>query len=155
MSANKLLYDFVQWVDTVIEVWPVMGNSSVAPSGEKYLSVCSSGIKPEGYSSKSFGSEDEAVEKYLAVAKPLVTEYGCKDPVLFWRHLPELCEQDGMYRVYSRFVVSPKYEVEASNYFKLDTIDYIVGTVRRKDGLVTKYSSVDDAIAILFGADKD
>ena len=155
MSANKLLYDFVQWVDTVIEVWPVMGNSSVAPSGEKYLSVCSSGIKPEGYSSKSFGSEDEAVEKYLAVAKPLVTEYGCKDPVLFWRHLPELCEQDGMYRVYSRFVVSPKYEVEASNYFKLDTIDYIVGTVRRKDGLVTKYSSVDDAIAILFGADKE
>jgi hypothetical protein len=61
---------------------------SRAPTGERYVTLTSGGIKPEGWPNPAwFNSKDDAVDFWLMEAKHYAREHGTQ---LYWREKPEL-----------------------------------------------------------------
>jgi hypothetical protein len=61
---------------------------SRAPTGERYVTLTSGGLKPEGQHVPAwFADEADAIEWWLAEAKPYAEKHGKQ---LYWRERPEL-----------------------------------------------------------------
>lgn len=81
---------------------------SIAPTGEKFIVMSSSGEKPEGEEfSKYYETEEWAILAWLSAVSGMAWQL--EKPTVYWRIEPEVEKiPDKGYVVYSRLVVSEK-----------------------------------------------
>jgi hypothetical protein len=86
------------------------GKAGLAPTGEPFLSLCSGGFKEEGKFCPCLCLDAETAIRSWRLA---LFEYAAQKPgILYWRHEPELVEEEGdgshKFWVYSRLLISDR-----------------------------------------------
>ena len=110
-------------------VYPYLGNWKCAPTGEKYFTVCSRGIKSEGEYQSGFKSSKVAWKEYGRQLRLIIQRatMGFEKPIqtLYWRQKPELMSGDGQfgheYKVFSRLLISDKPVTQSHDYNLVST----------------------------------
>ena len=97
-----------------------IGNSSVSPTGEPYVEICSGGIRKEYEEIPAWFSFPKLAVEFW---KRAVTEYTdgvveSENKTIYWRVFPELCEWPvisvrTLYSVYSRLLISSKPRIKS------------------------------------------
>jgi hypothetical protein len=123
VAAQAKLNDVTRRFESQFKVYPVVGNTMHAATGEEYVEVTAGGIAGPDRSDTAtwcsyFATADEAitgwedvVDRYAKnVVQSIVRQF---DPlVLYWRMLPEIGIPDpadaGKWKIYSRFLISGK-----------------------------------------------
>jgi hypothetical protein len=85
-------------------------NRVVADDGQvhRFTTICSGGVKPEGFGTPLYASLELAVSDYVESLKSFIApDIDRPDAVIYWRQQPTV-EGDGeMFFVYSRLLVGP------------------------------------------------
>lgn len=104
-----------------LRVWSTDGDYAFAPTGELYWTVDSGGKHREGDALRYFESERRAHREFDHKVRNLVQTFAgeCAEPILYFRHRPEMREVDGLFSVYSRFLLSCKPVIQPAIYDKL------------------------------------
>jgi len=98
-----------------------VGNFMYCPTGEAYITVVSSGVKPEGAEADLFNFEQEALDAWNETIRLLVGENN-RDLTVYWRRMPEMLSFKKMkapqnrWTVYSRFKISPLPIIQSADY---------------------------------------
>jgi hypothetical protein len=105
-SAQKLLDEARKQLEASFRIYPVVGNTTFAPTGELYREIVS-GIRDTFHD-----TAEAAVVAWQKKADIYATRFGPiegKAPyTLYWRIEPEIDRSQGRWKVYSRFLVSNK-----------------------------------------------
>jgi hypothetical protein len=72
-------------------VWPEIGDKAIAPTGERYVEVCSGGYKREGERTLALAASEEVAIELLVHAWGQYAKD--KRGTLYWRILPEIDSQ--------------------------------------------------------------
>jgi hypothetical protein len=72
-------------------VWPEHGDNAIAPTGERYVEVCSGGYKGEAEHTLALGTSEEAAIDLLVYGWSKYAKD--KRGTLYWRILPEVDSQ--------------------------------------------------------------
>ena len=91
-----------------VKIWNEIGNSSQAPCGVKYITLCCEGIKPQGTSMIGYSAPFEAYSRFIKALNHYIifnADQPIKESIFFWRRKPELKEEStgGIYYITSRF----------------------------------------------------
>jgi hypothetical protein len=113
------------------KVYPEVGMYRYSPTGELYWTVVPNGIKKEGKSKEFYESSLEAIEQYKkTVLEIFNTSWyrhsyksatrNANSETLYFRRTPVLIEHEGIYSVWSRFLISDKPVIEDFEKFLED-----------------------------------
>jgi hypothetical protein len=105
-NAQKLLDEARKQLEASFRIYPVVGNTPIAPTGEPYREIVS------GIRNIIHDTAEAAVAAWQKRADIHATRF---DPIkgeapytLYWRIEPEINKWQDKWRVYSRFLVSNK-----------------------------------------------
>jgi hypothetical protein len=114
-AAQKLLVEAQRRLEVGLTVYPILGDTSKGPTGERYIEVLSGYIRREEdrtSSTPDYATPQEAIAAWEEAARTYATRF---DPVagevpwvLYWRIPPGVDHWEGRWKVYSRFLVSNK-----------------------------------------------
>lgn len=91
-------------VEQLFTPYPELGDNRKCATGERYLTLCSRGIKPVGESTEGFTEEGIAITEWLSAFKEYSKD---KRGTLYWRWYPTLEQlDDSTWNVYSRLLIS-------------------------------------------------
>ena len=97
-EAIQLLKEYEDNISALYDAYPYDGCTGTAPTGEPYITYSYSVIMITAL---------DALEHYIKRVKESLPE---PKPRLFiyWRTRPEILENEGQYRIWSRFLISDK-----------------------------------------------
>jgi len=102
-----------------------VGNFAFCPTGERYQTVCSGGVKVEGTSAQLFATQEKAISAYRSTIEKLIVDCrgkGCNGLTVYWRRMPELLfvgDPDGPgggWVIYSRLRISNKPRIQSADF---------------------------------------
>jgi len=97
----------------------VDGTCQYAPTGESFITYCSSGSKPEGKPTKTYFTAEKAVDEFETTVRDIIKINSwrvgslclrvAKGRTLYWRKRPEIRNNGNKdFYVMSRFLISDK-----------------------------------------------
>ena len=108
MPEQKLKYIERQLVES-FEGFLVDGICAYAPTGEKFITYCSAGSKPEGRPTKAYSTTEKAVDAFEKTIRDIIKMSRHISGTLYWRMRPQLEKnKNGSCYVRSRFLISNK-----------------------------------------------
>ena len=111
-SSTQRLREIEDHLCSAFEVYPTDGIISHAPTGERYVNYCSAGSKTEGFATKSYSSENEAIDEYARTVSDIIkiaNRWKIRKRVLYWRKRPRMIiNGEHSHFVSSRFLISAK-----------------------------------------------
>ena len=128
MTQKELLIPFKK---SGIPFFKDIGNFRYCPTGEKYQSIASDGVKEHSLDDiKTYKSKKEAVGVWIETVHKIINNVD-KNAIVFWRKKPALqyCEKSSYpledqqphssgWRVYSRFKISSLPIIQDADYKK-------------------------------------
>ena len=106
-DPEKLLKECEEALDKAYDVYPFDGCTELSPTGELYITYTCGGPKAEGEVNHVHGKDPlDAAVKYRCQITSRFLSGRFPGHRIFWRCRPEIRELDGIYDVWSRFVVS-------------------------------------------------